>query len=49
MFLIYDWAGNLMNFGEFETFDDAEQFLCERLGDDYETERQEYDIYERGE
>lgn len=49
MFLVYDWAGNLMDFGEFETLDDAEGHLRERLGDDYETDRQEYDICEREE
>lgn len=47
MFLIYDWAGNLMNFGEFKTFDDAEEFLCTKLGTRYEIDRQEYEIIER--
>lgn len=42
--IIEDWAGNLMDFGRFETFDDAEAFLCEKLDDTYETDRQEYEI-----
>lgn len=44
---IQDWAGNVMyNMGTFETFDDAESYLCEVLGDNYETDRQEYYITE---
>lgn len=43
-FVIKDWAGNLMDFGRFETFEDAEDFLCEKLDDNYETDRQEYEI-----
>ena len=42
--IIKDWAGNLMDFGRFETFEDAEEFLCERLDENYETDRQEYEI-----
>lgn len=42
--IIQDWAGNLMDFGAFKSFDDAEEFLSEKLGDDYETDRQEYYI-----
>lgn len=42
--VIYDWAGNLMNFGTFKDFDDAEEFLSEKLGDAYETDRGEYVI-----
>lgn len=45
-FIIQDWAGNLMDFGRFKTFDDAEEFLCEKLNEDYETDRQEYYILE---
>lgn len=45
-FIIQDWAGNLMDFGRFDSFDDAEEFLCEKLGDNYETDRQEYYILE---
>lgn len=41
---VKDWAGNEMDFGEFDSFDDAEAFLSEKLGDDYETDRQEYEI-----
>lgn len=44
--IVLDWAGNLMDFGTFKSFDDAEEFLCEKLGDDYETDRQEYEITE---
>jgi hypothetical protein len=42
--VIYDWAGNLMEFGTFKDFEDAEEFLSEKLGDDYETDRGEYVI-----
>lgn len=42
--IIIDWTGRLMNFGRFKSFDDAEEFLCEKLNDDYETDRQEYFI-----
>ena len=34
MYKIYDWASNEMNFGEFETFDDAWCYLLERFEDD---------------
>lgn len=42
--IIRDWARNLMGFGRFETFDDAEEFLCVHLDENYETDRQEYNI-----
>lgn len=42
--VIRDWAGNLMDFGAFKTFDDAEEFLCIKLDDNYETDRGEYEI-----
>lgn len=46
--IIKDWAGNTCFKGEtFETFDDAEAFLSERIvysDDSNEDERQEYDI-----
>ena len=43
--IIKDWAGNLCLFGkEFESFDDAEEFLCETLDDNYTEDRQEYEI-----
>ena len=45
-FIIEDWAGNLMDFGRFESWGDAESFLCEKLDDNYETDRQEYYILE---
>jgi hypothetical protein len=43
-FEIRDWANNLMYDGErFKDFDTAEEFLCEKLGDNYEEYRG--DIY----
>lgn len=52
-FIIRDWAGNWSSFktgnkivDRFENWEDAEEFLCERLGDNYETDRQEYYIEE---
>lgn len=49
-FIIQDWAGNecFTQFGPWKTFDDAESFLSETLGDDYETDRQEYYIMQKG-
>lgn len=42
---IFDWAGNLCFDGKgFSSFEDAESFLCEKLDDNYETDRQEYEI-----
>jgi hypothetical protein len=44
-YYIYDWAGNLKFDGkQFETEDDAESFLCDQLGDAYESDREEYEI-----
>ncbi len=48
-YIIQDWAGNLITFLntrpiEYESFDDAEEVLCEELDDNYETDRQEYYI-----
>ncbi len=49
-FVIKDWAGNLIKFKDrqylYESFDDAEEVLCEELDDAYETDRQEYYIVE---
>lgn len=42
--VIRDWAGNLMDFGRFSSFEDGEEFLSIKLGDNYETDRQEYYI-----
>lgn len=42
--IIEDWAGRKMNFGEFPSFEAAEAFLSEKLGDDYETDRGEYEV-----
>ncbi len=43
--IIKDWTGNLCFQGEeFESFEDAEEFISERLGDDYEDARGEYEI-----
>lgn len=43
-FIIKDWADNLMPYGEFDSFDDAEEYLCILLDESYETDRQEYYI-----
>ncbi len=49
-FIIKDWAGNLIKFEGrphlYESFDDAEEVLCEELDDAYETDRGEYYITE---
>ena len=46
-FHIKDWAGNICYNGQtFNDFDDAEDFLCMELGDNYDTDRQEYYIME---
>lgn len=43
VWIIKDWIGNVCFRGkEFDSFDDAEDFLCETLGDDYEEDRGEY-------
>lgn len=43
--VIKDWAGNVcFNGQQFNDFNDAEDFLSEELGDDYELDRQEYNI-----
>jgi hypothetical protein len=48
--IIEDWAGNLIQFKgrptHYESFDDAEEVLCEELDDNYETDRGEYYIIE---
>lgn len=44
-FIIIDWMSNVCFGGiSFDSFDDAEDWLTEKLGDDYETDRQEYYI-----
>jgi hypothetical protein len=44
-YLIQDWTGKVCFLGEeFNSFDDAEEFLSKELGADYETDRQEYEI-----
>lgn len=43
-YIIKDWTGKTMPFERFLTFDDAEEFLSEHLGDTYETDREEYYI-----
>jgi hypothetical protein len=47
-FIIKDWAGNLIKFKGrphiFDSLDDAEEVLCEELDENYETDRQEYEI-----
>jgi len=51
--IIMDWAGNKFLFPdnsteshakEFSSFEEAEAFLAEKLGDKYDTDRQEYEI-----
>lgn len=45
MFNILDWAGNVCFKGQlFKSFDDAEEFLCVVLDDQYEDDRGEYYI-----
>lgn len=58
-FIIQDWAANILDFKgrftrpelavpkEFATWDDAEDYLSELLGDAYETDRGEYYIIAR--
>ncbi len=47
-YVIKDWAGNLIRFKNrpdiFNSFADAEEVLCEELNDNYEIDRQEYEI-----
>lgn len=50
--IITDWMNNVCFDSieqEFNSFDDAEEFLCEWLQDDYEDERGEYFITEYNE
>lgn len=48
--IIKDWSDNICFKGQtFNSFDDGEEFLCEKLGDDYETDRQEYYVVPVGE
>lgn len=45
MFIIVDWANNVCFKGiKFKSFDDAEEFLSEKLSENYSTDRQEYYI-----
>lgn len=45
--IIKDWAGNLkFNGKSFESFEDGEDFLCQFLGDNYDTDRQEFFVIE---
>lgn len=46
MYIIQDWTGTKMRFGEFKSFEDAEEYLCIELGDDYDQDREEYYIVE---
>lgn len=49
-YIIKDWAGNLIKFENrpylYDSFEDAEEILCEELNDNYETDRGEYYIVE---
>lgn len=48
IWIIKDWTGNVCFQGqEFDSFDDAEEFMCERLGEDYEDARGEYEIQQK--
>ena len=47
IYKIYDWTGADLGHGNFKKFDDAEEFLCEFLNDNYETDRGEYYILPR--
>lgn len=43
IWFIIDWAGNVLFEGKrFASFEDGEEFLCEFLGDNYDTDRGEY-------
>jgi hypothetical protein len=42
---LFDWAGNEV--GEFESWEAAEEYLGELLGDQYDTGRQEYHIEQK--
>jgi hypothetical protein len=44
--VILDWTGSKMFSGDFNSFDDAEDFLCIFLSDSYDEDRQEYFIQE---
>lgn len=56
---IQDWAGNILSYDklfkrpefavslDFKSFDDAEEYLIELLGDNYEEDRGEYYIEEK--
>lgn len=45
--VIQDWTGAVKFAGrEFKSFEDAEEFLSRKLGDDYDTDRQEFEIVE---
>ena len=47
-YIIKDWAGNLIKFKNrpyiYNSFDGAEEVLSEELDQNYETDRQEYQI-----
>lgn len=45
-FIIIDWAGNVcfQALGDFPTHEDAEEALSAQLVDNYETDREEYEI-----
>jgi len=49
-YVITDWANNEIRFNkkclDFKTFEDAEEYLEEQLGEDYNEDREEYYIIE---
>lgn len=50
MFIIKDWAFNIcFSSKEFDSFDDAEEFLSNFLGDNYDEDRGEYHITDNDE
>jgi hypothetical protein len=45
IYIIQDWAGNVMNFGEFDSFEDAWSYIYEHFQED---DYQEFYVVERG-
>ena len=47
-YIVYDWAGNLMNFGQFDDFEDAWGFIYEKFDhlseQAFDEEMQEYQV-----
>lgn len=45
-FIVEDWAGNLMNFGEFPSFEDAWEYIYTHFEED---DFQEFEVTEKEE